>query len=255
MEKAIKLNVFNFNKLDESKIVKDYDFIYLGSEFCENLLDLDCIKPIKKLNIWGKRICFLTPIVTDKGIKLIDFLLKEISKIKFKNRLEISVNDFGVLNLIYRKYKGRFTINIGRHLSRNFFTIKKDMIEISTVEGINFLNSLNIKRFEISNFSKMPSIDYKRKKNKFKLTMFYPYTHVSTTRMCMLGMPDIRHEDSIDGINCNKECLICDYKVKNQKIKEELIVKGNSVFVRYENNFIMDRVKLNVDRIVFSINS
>ncbi len=258
MEYGIKLNysdLKNINALGEK--LKKYDWVYFGSEFCENLLDLysDADNILKKFK--NKKICFLTPIITDRYA---DKLLYIIKKIFYTNnrKIEVTANDFGTINIL----TGRFPevkINIGRHLSKHFFSFKKDAVKFHTefsIYAAKYFKELGIKRYEISGYNKIPKTNFhKAKKIDFNITMFYPYTLLSTTRTCLIGLNDIKPEETIEKIKCNKECLCCDYVVKTEKIKEELIVSQNSTFVKaeFDRNIEKGLSKIKVDRIVFSV--
>ncbi|MGC8727660.1 MAG: hypothetical protein ACP5SD_00185 [Elusimicrobiales bacterium] len=257
MEYGIKLNYFDLrNREILGEKIKKYDWIYLGSEFCENLLDLysNADKILKKFE--NKKICFLTPIITDKyADKLSRIIWKMVDNNK---KIEISANDFGTINILTRRFP-QVKINIGRHLSKHFFSFKKDAVKFHTdfsIYAAKYFEELGIKRYEISGYNKIPKTNFhKAKKIDFNITMFYPYTLLSTTRTCLIGLEDIKPEETIERIKCNKECLCCDYAVKTEKIKEELIVSQNSTFVKVEFDKNMEKAlsKIKVDRIVFAV--
>lgn len=256
--KGIKINfndLKNYNKL--AKIIKNYDYIYFGSEFCENLLDLyQSIKVLKFLNNFDKKICFLTPIITDKTISKFKELLNKLNNLE--NFYEITVNDFGTLNIVFKEFKNRFKINIGRHLSKHFFLYDKNKTSLRTTfsaEAVKFMyEKFNINRYELSykkiNYKYFDTFDYYFK--KFKITFYYPYFLLSTTRTCMIGIKDIKPEEDVKEIICNKECLYSDYIVKSYKIKDNLIISQNSAFIKvYEKNILNKIMNSKIDRLVF----
>lgn len=80
--------------------------IYFGSEFCQDLLPT--LAAVERLCLWaaqaGVEAVLLTPMVTPRGLLLVDHLLRELAGHGFAPSLV--VNDWGVLNLLRRSYPG-----------------------------------------------------------------------------------------------------------------------------------------------------
>lgn len=256
IEKGIKIKFRDFKdiKLLVEK-TRRYQWIYTGSEFCENLIDI-YVNIDKVLNIFkDKKICFLTPVITDKYM---DKLLKTVEKIYLSSDkgFEVSVNDFGTLNALKTNFPD-IKMNIGRHLAKHFFYFKKNAIKFHTEFSIIAAKDFEIagiNRYDISSYADIPKNNfYKAKKLNFKLTMFYPYVLLSTTRTCLTGIKDIKPEEDIEKIKCKRECLYCDYLVKSDKIEEELVISENSTFIKsdFKNSFLSKFSKINVDRFVY----
>src|SRR3989338_9441650 len=99
-----------FTNEHEQYDVTPYQRIYFGNEFCENnFLSLERVKKIiafAKVN--HKKITFVTPFVTDKGLKMIKTFLAVLPP-----QTEVVFNDYGVLSLL-----DGFTPVFGRILNR-----------------------------------------------------------------------------------------------------------------------------------------
>lgn len=220
-ESGIKLNFNEF--INYHKNIQDnYKWVYIGPEFCENLLPLylkyiDIIKSIKK------NICFLLPPFTDKNTTVLKNILLRIAS--YKNVKEITINDFGTFWLV-KKLRLNIKINIGRYLSKNFFVLKHQ-ISLDDPGSILFLKNLDIKRYELSTTHpkiSLPSgVDiYKA----IKLTLYTPYVDVGITRLCPLMVKGNQNMNSknID-LSCNYECL------KHKTIKlNKFLLKGNVIY-------------------------
>ncbi|MEF3280863.1 MAG: hypothetical protein K6357_07865 [Elusimicrobiota bacterium] len=259
IEKGIKIGYTDLRDIKGTvRKIKKYNWVYIGGEFCENLLDL-YLNSYKALSFFnGKKICFLTPIITEKNIPKLLKVLQNILSVVPLDKFEVSVNDFGALNIIKKTFPN-LIVNIGRHLAKHFFSFQKNAIkfhtEFSVIAGIS-MNEIGIERYELSYFNLIPKnnfLEAKKKKVRFKFSMFYPYVLLSTTRTCLIGSKDIPPEQTIDEIRCLKECLFCDYFVKTYKIKEEMTVCENSTFIKldYNEKLATRFSSLGVDRLIF----
>lgn len=236
---------------------KKYDYVYAGSEFCENLLEIytDRINFLKKLD---NKICFLTPPVTDKGINYLVKIFKKLKESFKKSQLEITVNDFGSINVVRDVFKKDVVVNIGRHLTKHFFSTDKTSLRVYSVDSIRFINSLNIERFEISSFNTFPSDNLeclKKAKLRFVFSFFYPYVNLTMARNCLIGMHDNNPFSSIKTVMCSKECIYSDYFIDNKETGASFISSENSVFVENISEVFLNHKifkKLKIDRAVYS---
>lgn len=232
IEKAI------FTNAPEKHDIKGFDRIYFGNEFCEeNIMNVEKIKKIISID---KKLTFVTPYLTNKGIERIKEILNIIPK-----KTEVVFNDYGLL-----KYLEDFTPIFGRILNKQkrgprILEMKltnkaKEYYQSSNIEMMEkFLFSKNVKRAEICNV-----IHGFKIKTKMKLSLYYPYVYVSTTRLCnMNNVEDLsRKKLKVDG--CNHECL--KYTLYNDAFAIKMILKGNTQF--YENFKIPKR---GYDRLVY----
>lgn len=252
MEKGLKLGPGAFR--DEAALkrsLKAFDWAYYGSEFCENLLEPGLADGLRLLNGQKKDICLLTPLVTDKGLAALEKLFAQVRKLRFAGRFEVSVNDFGVLGLI-RRLRWNVPVSFGRQLSRNFALTTRDSFEVLNRDGLALLEELKVGRLELSLFSKPPRRRPAGETGALRFTAFYPYQDVTATRACLLGMPDVPAGESLETVRCARECQLASYRVKNERIKETLVVAGNTIFVEGGGGPAAAKGRgLNIDRLVF----
>ena len=250
----------------ESRIktaLKRFDWVYIGSEFCENLLETAVCSEAVRYQEMGKKVCLLTPLLTEKGVERLAAILTGLLKLiragrLDADRLEITINDFGALELAVGK-KLPFSLNAGRQFSDNFFAREMDSIMIPNDLSLDFLAKRGISRYELSTTGTKPGTNYGLPgswfpSEKFSLTLYYPYLPLTTTRTCMVGMQYIGPENSMRGIDCRRECRACAFKVVHPGIKETLLVRGNTVFLEFPRQFYSSRKELDglrVDRLVY----
>lgn len=232
MEKGLKLGPGAFrDRAALRKALKPFEWAYSGSEFCENLLGPALADDLRILAGAGKNVCLLTPPVTDKGLGVLEGLFSEIRKMRFTRRFEISVNDFGALGLI-RRMRWDVTVNLGRRLSRDFALPYRDgALGLLNPDCPALLEELEIGRLEIPLF---PGAHLRRRPagtGKLRFTGFYPYMDITAARTCLMGMPDVAPGESPVGVVCGRECLLANYRVKNDSIRETLVAAGNALFV------------------------
>ena len=98
MEKAIFVTILkNAKKLSS---LKEYERLYLGNEFCENLIPSikEVKETIKFCNENNLKFTFVTPYITNKSIELLKDIFIIISKEKPSS--EIVINDYGILEIM-----------------------------------------------------------------------------------------------------------------------------------------------------------
>lgn len=239
-----------FTNEPEQYDLTPYQRIYFGNEFCENnFLSLERVKEIiafAKVN--HKKITFVTPFVTDKGLKMIKMFLAVLPL-----QTEVVFNDYGVLSLL-----DGFTPVFGRILNR-----QKRGPRIVQLEGKipqkgyeyfqqcnldvmgDFLREKKISRAEVDNVVQGFKI-----KTKLQLSLYYPWIYVSTTRLCLLnGIEDLSRK-KISIKPCKRECH--DYILTNDAFPLKLYQKGVTQY--YFNDKLLSKqelVKKGVDRLVF----
>ncbi|MDD3302932.1 MAG: hypothetical protein PHN31_05215 [Candidatus Gracilibacteria bacterium] len=96
------------------EIFNKIDGIYYGSDNCEFLVPYknEVEKAIEEFKEFNKNFpphkvrtfTLVTPYVGDKMLSFLDESLEYLNNLTIKNPLEVVVNDFGVLNLIIKKY-------------------------------------------------------------------------------------------------------------------------------------------------------
>ena len=269
IEKGIRLGTSTLENLEQAGrlegALRDYDWFYLGPEFCENLLSGGVCEEAVWLQERGKKVCLLTPMLSEKGVGLLGPVFKKLSSLARRGlidrgRFEITLNDFGALELA-RKNRLPFRLGAGRLLYGNFLEFNKfgNRLEIHNRLMLRSLKELGIARYEMSatgsgrtNLCKAGALCAEAR--GFRATLYYPYLNLTSTRTCLVGMPDIPPEESSGGVTCGRECRIGSFEMNHPWIKEKLIVRGNTVFLDFPDKFYgskKDLLALNVDRLVY----
>lgn len=201
-----------------------YDRLYFGNEFCENnFLSLEQVNGIINFSREKcKKITFVTPFVTDKGMIAIERFLAVIPK-----GTEVVFNDYGVLpllcdftpvfgRLLNRQKRGPRIVQLQDKIPKKAFEYFQSC-NLDSME--EFLRERNIERAEVDNV-----VQGIRTKTKLKLSLYYPYVYVSTTRLCLLnGIENIGRKKISIG-PCQRECH--KYTLVNRSFPLPLILKG-----------------------------
>ena len=239
-----------------------FEWVYLGAEFCENLLEEGVCAEAVRLQKEGKKVCLLTPLLTEKGIGRLSAVFKKLRGLWRAGRLdaarlEITVNDFGAMALAARE-KLPFKLSAGRQFSYNSFALMKDSVKVLNRLALEFFAQRGVDRYEISAAGAVPRTNFGKGScfagEKFSFSVYYPYLNLTTTRTCLVGMPYIAPEDSMREVSCRQECRACAFKVAHPWIKEKLLIRGNTVFMEFPEKFYSSEKELealHVDRLVY----
>lgn len=242
--------------------LEDFDRFYIGAEFCENLLDKGVCAEVAALLRQGCKVCLLTPPLSEKGVRLLDGIfacLPRPPRGAASDALEITVNDFGAVELARRR-RLPFRLNAGRLLRDNVFDNTGKPLKVHNGEALAFWRGLGITRLELSTIGALPEVNFsdgKRygfAKDDFRLTLYYPYLDLTSARACPLGMPDVKPGEAPRGVTCARECRVAAFELAHPLIKEKLLVRGNTVFLEFPGKFYSsekDLEKMNVDRLVY----
>ena len=222
MEKAI------FTNQPEKYDLTKYKRIYFCNEFCENnFISLARVKEIVTLaQREGKGITFVTPFVTDKGLKIMERYLHEIPK-----GSEVVFNDYGMLplltsftpvfgRLLNRQKRGPRIVQLKGKIPRKGY----DYFQSCNLDVIEpFLLEKGIHRAEIDNVIQGFKI-----KTSLNFSLYYLWVYVSTTRLCLLnGIDDISRKKVKIG-PCKRECH--KYTLVNNKFPLPIYLKGVTQF-------------------------
>lgn len=244
--------------------VRSFGWFYLGPEFCENLLDVSVCEEAVRLQGLGKKVCLLTPMLSEKGLGLVDAIFKELLLLVRRGkadaeRLEITVNDFGALELARRR-RLPFKLNAGRLLQDNVFEGTAALLKVHSGPALEFFRKAGITRYELSTSGTRPATNFDKGGTygfdplDFAITLYYPWLNLTSTRACLVGMPYVPPEESAEGVNCARQCRICSFKIAHPSIKEKLSIRGNTVFMHFPDKFYgreKDLDALRVDRLVY----
>jgi hypothetical protein len=253
------------------------DILYFGNEFCQNIIPAK--QHINKAFQWALKnniqFVFVLPYITNDKVKTADSLLHILNN--KKRNIEIVFNDWGTLSLIL-KYKNLQPV-LGRLLTKqrkdpiaeNIIQNTQNKIKIAVIDGkktiikakkvpltlktyfqksfldvgqvIDFMTENNIKRYELD---LLPwGIKIKTDK-KIKLSIYYPYVNITTTRYC--GAVNLKYTKI-----CSKICKSQIIEAGTNKLKYPYIIKGNAVFYKTSKDILDKTVNAgNIDRIVIN---
>lgn len=244
-----------------------FDWFYTGAEFCENLLQ-SADWHEKEVSFFlgkGAKACVMTPPLSGAGVKLLRPVFRRLASVFGRDRaaakkVEVTVNDFGALELAAETGLG-LPLNLGRAMYENIFFVDRTKLLVMNGEAPRLLRSLGVKRFEFSTTGKLlasnlgAAADFGFKAEDIAVTLHYPYLNLTSARACAVGMPDPGPEESVDGIHCRRECRACAYGVSHPLINEGMLVRGNTVFLRFPGKFYKSAAALlnrGIDRLVYS---
>ena len=275
MEKS--LHITNFKNLKFFK-QGQYQRIYWGVEFCQNLIPTvadteEILSFIIKNNL---KFSFVTPFVTEYKLEWLRRIFYWLNKKKLK--CEIVVNDWGILEYLHSEFKGYFELSLGRLLVRQqrdpamkrvlekqpLFPVKgkdgkiriivhkppsksyQEGIKASYVNSSLFqglLSKFGIKRIELNNLIQGLNLEG----IKFKKSIYTPFVNISTSRFC----PMESRFQKIYRINvCRRECQKYYEILRNRAIPKIIYKRGNTTF--YKNPIDIKKVlKTDIDRLVF----
>ena len=256
MEQAIFIsNVGNLAYYNAS-----FSRLYFGNEFCEHLIpsisDLEQALDFALAN--SLDFSFVTPYVTDKGLKRLDILLTKMAQ--KKPHSEVVFNDYGVLRLLNNRYNELEPV-MGRLLNRMKrgprLMVVIDKMPQSTAEYFRssnltvsvlckFLNENRVRRVELDNV--LQGIDLAL--DGLQASLYAPFAYVTTTRFCLVNSCDTPERKDMIGIfPCKKECQRYTFYLRNPVMPVTLIRKGNTIF--FENEELPDGMEeKGINRIV-----
>ena len=271
LETGLRLDGAGRAKLESSgslaAALRKFDWFYVGAEFCENLIESPAwhVEQAAFFLERGARVGVLTPPLSERGLRRLRPVFRRLAAWRRRNpaaagRLEVTVNDFGALQLAAETGLG-LPLAAGRLLHWNFFRYDRHTLNLLNGEAVKLLAPFGLRRFELSatgsalrsNLSSPAALGLKA--GDLSVTLHYPYINLTSGRACVTGMPDVRPEDSPAGIACRRECRACALEVDNPAINERLYVRGNTVFMKFPDKFYSSAASLlkkGIDRLVYS---
>ncbi|MDD5097224.1 MAG: hypothetical protein PHU59_01890 [Candidatus Omnitrophica bacterium] len=281
-------NAIFITKISQLKYVTSkFSRLYYGNEFCERLIP--SLKDLNQILRYTKRMgldfSLATPYVTDSGLKKLKILFKFLKTKKIK--CEVIVNDWGVLNLINRKYpnlqpvlgrlltkqkrgpqlikllkrqvKPKLIINPDNPAQRNILIQKKLPLDLdyyykgsnsASVPIIhNFLISQRIKKIELDNLGQGILLNLPR--GKISASVYTPYIYITTTFFCPTAGCDQKKKSWLKIKPCRKQCQRYIFKLRNLTMPKVIYLKGNTQFYKNNKLSLKELINLGVNRIVY----
>lgn len=241
VEKGIHVPSFS-----EAGPPEGYERLYFGDDFCERLIPT--VPALEKiLEFTGsnnKKVTLLTPYCTGKGLEALRPVLEVLAG--YGAGAEVVVNDLGVLNVLNRDFPqlpavlGRLYTSMLLHpyfKCPPLFGPKNGILKFfrekfRVAAGyFEFLRANRITRVEFDNVFASPLFAHQFLAEGFKVSLYYPYTYLTTTRRCLFaGRNKVSNKLALLG--CARECL--DYALRlrdNRSPEREIAVRGNAQFI------------------------
>lgn len=203
--KALALSAPAFRKAGPAAL-RGYDTLYLGDEFCQNLLpsagDLGLA-----LETFKGRAALVTPLLTDEVFDGVETLLRRFSSTK--RRLEVVVNDLGLLHTLRGAYARRVSVSLGRVLGHRVKVMPPGF-------AAGFLKKHRVVRVELDDPALLPRFAVFGPK-----VSFHPaFRYISVTRFC----PWELHWPG----PCGLACLGRARRLDHPRLPQPLLLKGQA---------------------------
>lgn len=153
-----------------AKDLAGYGRVYLGSEFCQNLLpSLDDVLALKDKGAAGLTV--LTPLLTAAPLK--SFLRTFGRILRVFPGAELSLNDLGLMREVNRAYGGSVPLLLARPVSMDFIRMDERFLE-------RFFAGNNLSWLETDEPDR--AADFAAR--GIKLSFHYPFKYLAMTRYC-----------------------------------------------------------------------
>jgi hypothetical protein len=258
MERALFIS-----KTEKIKYFREqFTRLYFGNEFCQRLLpsEKDLRLILDFVSAKNCELTVVTPYATDEGLERTRRVLAIVSR--EKPGTEVSINDWGMLRLLRREFDslepvlGRLMTKIKRgprlvHVwdrlpdgARKFF--QGTNLEVSSYR--RFLIEQGVRRVELDNPMQDLSLDGIG--GDLSLSLYVPFTYVTTTRFCLAASCDVPAKKGMVGVfPCKKECQRYTFYLRHPVMPATLIRRGNTLF--YKNDALPQNLKeMGIDRLV-----
>ena len=238
--------------------------IYFGNEFCQRLLPTpqELRQVMEFVNTNCVDFTFLTPYVTEEGLRKLAVLLQELEREKPDS--EVVFNDWGVLRVLKEKHH-RLERVMGRLLNKmkrsprlmNLLDVMppstQDYFQNSSLDSPlyrKFLLNSGVGRVELDNV--LQGIKLNLSAPDLQASLYVPYAYITTTRLCMTSSCDVPGKaDEIGIFPCKRECRQYTFHLSHPVMPIPLISKGNTVFLKNEQMPLEGTLQeSHIDRIV-----
>ncbi|WP_088185733.1 hypothetical protein [Desulfosporosinus sp. FKA] len=251
--------------------------IYFGQEFCERSIPSlrEVLDVYSRAREYGQELTLVTPYVTENGLTKLRQLLQGLSKEGLA--LEVVVNDWGILYLLNQEYPG-FKPIIGRQLNKAWRDPRiGTLTENKKKSHGQKSSSLPMTSFESDIIQKVftdfgvshveldipPSglNDFERWNNK--VSLYFPYTAISSGRMCLLRSwgyqkgDKFKTTDKTCGHTCRQFWIELSDKSGQVPVSPNwhIVQKGNAIFCVFKEGFLKDTLniisRIGIDRLIF----
>lgn len=208
-EKALALGAPGWRAAPPSRTA-GYGLLYLGDEFCQNLLPTpaEFAQAVKDFN---GRVVLVTPLLTDDVFDKVEEIVK--AHARPRRKLEIVVNDLGLLHTARTRYRGLISVALGRIFAHRVKVMPRGF-------AADFLKKHFVRRVELDD----PALLSRFEGFALKFSFHTPFRYISTTRFC----PWEAHWPG----PCGHACEGAVKKLEHPRLPEPLVLKGQVYGVR-----------------------
>lgn len=232
--------------------IKDFGSVtrlYFGNEFCQRLIpNLESVKKaMRTAEERNLKFTLVTPYVTDEGIDKLELLFEYLNSLNDKE-IEVVVNDPATIDMIV-EYKnvtpvlGRLKDPMKRmarfvHQMPQLNTFQKEALSSSDITidiYQKFLLDMGISRVELDLVPQGIGIDFNIL--PVKASFYYPWTYITTGRICEMGSLNQAPEEKFTVYNpCRKECqkYYASWTSEWPGVSNKIFSFGNTVFMLCE---------------------
>lgn len=184
--------------------------LYLGDEFCQNLVPSpeDFSAALGKFS--GK-VVLVTPLLTDAALDSVEEIIKEHASPR--RRLEVVVNDLGLLHTVRKRYADRVAVSLGRVFGHRVKVMPRAFMA-------KFLKDHGVRRVDLDDPALLPRFSGLG----LKFSFHHPFRYLSVTRFC----PWERHWPAACGLACENRVR----KLEHPRLPSALLLKGQAYGVR-----------------------
>lgn len=238
-------NAVYFSNIDKLRLYSfDYDRIYFGNEFCDELIP--SLTDLKYALSWAKEknksFSFVTGYVSEFKIEKYRSLLSVLAELAPGS--EVIINDWGLLRMCLQNnlvpVLGRLLVRQKRDPRIAFFAkllSKATRLRLHQTGLSNsfktFLETQQIARIELDNLIQGMDMNELQDVN-FSYSVYVPFGYITTTRICYFRNRSLSKNKRFSILPCTrlKECGLA--KLHNKQMKDPLFMRGNTIF--FKNN-------------------
>ncbi len=183
--------------------------LYLGDEFCSNLLP--DAGDMRRAAALGGGVTLVTPLLSDEAFDRVEALARAVPR--GAGPLEVVVNDLGLLRVLRGRAWKNAVVCLGRVLGHRVKVMPPDFAR-------GFLKEHRVSRVELDDPALLPRFE------PFGLSVSYhlPFRYISTTRFC----PWELHWPA----PCSFSCLGRVRKLEHPRLPAPLLLRGQAYGLR-----------------------
>ncbi len=189
--------------------------IYVGSYFCSQYilnLSAELIKKVvMEAKAMGMKITLVLPMFTEKDLESGKDKIHEFSSYFHKEVDEITVNDYGMMEYIHKKYQ--IPLNLGRLMFKDYRDPRYEEYYRHSSKPKYFTKRLMqiCKQYQVTGLEldiTHERIDLSDAPSKIKLAVHVPYSYMTVGMVCeFASIPYEITKKFRPNLSCHKECL------------------------------------------------